>query len=331
MTSHADQADPGAGKPPKAVRLLAILLLVSAALGAAWYWLTPRATSVADVAAAYATPLPPVSGPLRVYHLGHSLVGHDMPAMLAQLAGSGHRHDSQLGWGTSLKEHWEPELAINGFSQMNDHPRYRPAHEAIGSGQYDAVILTEMVELRDAIRYHDSAAYLTRWAGLARDSSPDTQVYLYETWHWLNDDQGWLGRLDVDLGRYWEDGVLLPDLATSGFTRPVHVIPAGQVMARFVRIIENAGRVGNIANRYALFALEPGGKQDLIHLSDLGNYLVALTHYAVLYRRSPVGLPYQLARADGSAADAPDPGVARLMQETVWQVVSTYPKTGVPQ
>jgi len=307
-------------------------MLLPAALGlvAAGFWLYSRGPDGATIKAAYGTPLPAVSVPLKVYHLGHSLVGRDMPAMLAQLAGNGHTYDSQLGWGTSLKEHWEPDLEINGFAQENNHARFRPAREAVGSGQYDAVILTEMVELRDAIRYHDSAAYLSRWAGLARGGGPDTQVYLYETWHWLDDDQGWLARLDGDLRRYWEDGVLLPDLLQSGSDhRPVRVIPAGQVMARFVRAVEQAGGVGNIADRYALFALEPSGKQDMIHVSDLGAYLVALTHYAVLYRRSPIGLPHRLMRADGSPADAPGPEAARLMQEIVWQVVREYPKTGV--
>jgi len=253
--------------------------------------------------------------------------------MLAQLAGAGHVYDSQLGWGTSLKEHWEPDLPIKGFETENTHAQYRPAHLAIGSGQYDAVILTEMVEISDAIRYHDSAAYLSLWAGLARDADPNTQVYLYETWHWLDDDQGWLARIDADLTRYWEDGVLLPDLLSTdtGLSsgRPVRVIPAGQVMARFVRAVEKRGGVDNIADRTALFAVEPSGKQDLIHVSDLGAYLVALTHYAVLYRRSPVGLPHRLTRADGSPANAPGPVAARLMQETVWQVVTSYPKTGV--
>ncbi len=320
----------GAGKRgPAPRRVLAILVPVVAALALAGYWLYPRQPGAAIVAAAYDTPLPPVSGPLRIYHLGHSLVGRDMPAMLAQLAGAGHTYDSQLGWGTSLMQHWEPDLAINGFARENDHPRFRPAREAIGSGQYDAVILTEMVELRDAIRYHDSGTYLSRWAGLARTAEPDTQIYLYETWHRLDDPRGWLERLDADLGRYWENDVLLPDLASPRVGGPVRVIPAGQVMARFVRAVEQAGGVDDIADRYALFARAPDGKQDMIHMSDLGAYLVALTHYAVLYRRSPVGLPHRLMRADGSPADAPGPGAARLMQETVWQVVTGYSKTGV--
>jgi hypothetical protein len=88
---------------------------------------------------------------------------------------------------------------------------------------------------------------------------------------------------------------------------PVHVIPAGQVMARFVRAGSRQARrtAGPQVAGKDLFARNPDGTQDNIHLNDLGNYLVALTHYAVLYHRSPVGLPHRLKRADGTDASAP--------------------------
>ena len=147
--------------PPFTRRAVLGVLALAGAYGA--YRVITRRQQIAAAEALYATPLSKPSGALNVYHLGHSLVGRDMPAMLAQLAGEGHRYDSQLGWGTSLKEHWEPDLAINGFDQENAHPRFRPAKEALGSGEYDCVVLTEMVEIADAIRYHDSAEYLARW------------------------------------------------------------------------------------------------------------------------------------------------------------------------
>ena len=100
-------------------------------------------------------------------------------------------------------------------------------------------------------------------------------------------------------------------------------------MARFVRQIELRGGVGNVASREDLFSRHDNGDVDMIHLSDLGKYLVALTHYAVLYKRSPVGLPHQLTRADGQPAESPDPETALLMQETVWEVVQNLPETGV--
>jgi hypothetical protein len=286
--------------------------------------LDPEAT-----ASLYAAPLPAPPGPLRVFHLGHSLVGRDMPAMLAQLAGSGHRYESQLGWGTTLQAHWEPGVEIAGFAEENDHPRFRDAAEALASGDYDAVVVTEMVEIRDAIRYFESPAYLARWARRAWSGNPEARVFLYETWHPIDDPEGWLVRLDRDLGRYWEDRILRPALAETG--RPVHVIPAGQVLARFVRALERRGGVDGLAGREDLFARTGDGGQDPIHPNDIGAYLVALTHYAVLYQKSPVGLPHRLARADGTEATAPGAEAARLMQEIVWEVVTGYPKTGVPQ
>jgi hypothetical protein len=306
---------------------LPILWLATLLGGSAWAGLKKSAQQLES--AAYADPLPAPPGPLRVFHLGHSLVGRDMPAMLAQMAGAGHRYESQLGWGTPLRAHWEDNVPIKGFDTENDHARFRPAMEAVSSGEYDAVVLTEMVELRDAIRYHQSGKYLSLWADLARNADPGTRVYLYETWHPTDDPDGWLTRLDDDLEKLWEDRLLAVDLRRNGGERPVHVIPAGQVMARFVRKVESADGVDNIGSRHDLFARQENGARDPIHFNDMGAYLVALTHYAVLYHESPVGLPRQLRRADGRAATAPGPEAARLMQETVQEVVTGYAKTGV--
>ena len=278
---------------------------------------------VAEFDALYAEPLPRPEKPLRVFHLGHSLVGRDMPAMLAQLAPEGHRYESQLGWGTTLKAHWEPGETINGFQTENNHARYRDVREALQSGDYDVLVVTEMIGLREAIRYFRSWDYVGRWAGLAEDGNPEVRVYLYETWHPLDDPEGWLERLDIDLARYWEGEILRRTLGARAGKRPIYLIPAGQVMARAVRAIE-AGEVPGLASRQDLFS-------DQIHLNDLGAYLVALTHYAVLYQRSPEGLSYQLRRHDGTPAEALSSEAAARLQALVWDVVSTLPRTGVPQ
>ena len=61
------------------------------------------------------------AGPMRVFQLGHSLVGRDMPAMLQQLAGPGHLYDSQLGWGATPKAHWG-DAPIPGFARRTPIP-----------------------------------------------------------------------------------------------------------------------------------------------------------------------------------------------------------------
>ena len=301
-----------------------VLLLLTSACG------LQKSLSSEALGQLYAKPLSPPDKPLRVFHLGHSLVNRDMPAMLEQLAGTGHDHRSQLGWGSSLRSHWEPGVRINGFEQENAHPRYEDARSAVKGGKFDALVLTEMLEIRDAIKYDNSPEYARRWSREARNANPNVRVFLYETWHPLDSPEGWLERLDRDLPMFWE-GELLAKSLVHGDTGPVYVIPAGQVMARLVRRIEQGAGVQDLRSREDLFERKPDGTLDDIHLNDMGNYLVALTHYAVLYHRSPVGLPYQLKRANGAAAHAPSAQAARLMQTVVWDVVTGYPKTGVVQ
>jgi len=310
------------------VMVAGLATLLCAAAG--WVYLQkPRSLSADDLAAMYQSPLPAPDGPLTVFHLGHSLVGRDMPAMLAQMAG--HDHASQLGWGTPLRAHWDPDEPIQGFETENAHAHYRDAKEALKSGEFDTFVLTEMVEIEAAIDHFDSPIYLEKWVRAAREGNPDIRIFLYESWHDLNDPQGWLNRLDLDPARYWEGVLLAQGMANLPEGGPVYVIPAGRVMAELVRRIENGPGVDGVTSRDDFFVRLEDGSLDTIHLNDLGAYLVALTHYAVLYQRSPKGLPRQLDRADGTPANAPGPELAKLMQATVWDVSSGLTITGIPR
>lgn len=311
-------------------RRTAILASLLSAMGASGlYWHLTRAPSAASVRNRLTgLPVPKPGQPMTVFHLGHSLVNRDMPAMLAQLAPAGHQYDSQLGWGTTLQAHWG-DAPINGFEAENAHPRFRPALEAVQSGDYDAIVLTEMVEIRASIRYYDSPVYLARWAEAALKARPDVRLYLYETWHQLDDPEGWLERLDRDHDRYWLSRVLGPALERLPAGTRIHLIPAGQALAAFVRAVEARGGLGNVRDRSDLFARAEDGTLDVIHLNDIGNYLVALVHFTALYQESPLGLPHALLRADGSPAVAPDPDVARLMQETTDSVVRSLGLSGL--
>jgi hypothetical protein len=300
---------------------LALTLAALAGLGTVWWRSAPAGPDDATMTALYAAPLPPSEAPLAIYHIGHSLVNRDMPAMLAQLAGDGHRYESQLGWGAPIRSHWG-DIPVNGFEVENAHPRYRDARKAVASGDYDAIILTEAVEIRASIRYHDSPRYLASFAAAAWKARPETRIYFYESWHPLNDPDGWLTRLDADLQRYWLGKILRPALGRLPEGARIHLIPAGQALAALVREIEARGGVGPIKDRKGLF-------QDDIHLNDLGNQFVALVHYAVLYQKSPVGLPHELLRGDGTPADAPDAELALLMQEMAWSAAQSTPLTGV--
>ncbi len=304
-------------------KLLVIAGLVAMMVGAWLAWPAKRLTPGA-LLARYADPLPAPVGAMHVYHLGHSLVGQDMPAMLAQMAG--HAYHSQLGWGASLQQHWQGD--VPGMGAENATAAHRPAHDAVGSGDYDAIVLTEMVALRDAIAYHDSARALARWAVLARDARADVRLYLYETWHRTDDPAGWEARIAADGPALWQ-GELLAGAMADPKVGVIHVIPGGPVLAEVARQIA-AGKVPGMTSRDDVFA-QTDGKVDTIHLGDAGNYIIALTHYAVIYHRSPVGLPHALLRADGTPMAPMSQPTARALQEVVWTVVSGYSFSGVPK
>ncbi|WP_226933465.1 hypothetical protein [Pseudogemmobacter faecipullorum] len=301
--------------------VLGLVVVAAALVLRSWRGAAPvtgEALSAAEIARYY-PPAMPSEGALQVYHLGHSLVGRDMPAMLAQL--SGHGWNSQLGWGASLNQHLQGE--VPGFAEENTSPAFRPAGEAIDSADYPVVVLTEMVDLGDAIRYHDSAAVFQAWVTRIRAARPDARIYLYETWH----DRalsaqlagGWSGRIRADLPALWE-GVLLRATLQEG-AGPVRLIPGGQVMLAFEAAAAR-GEIPGYGSAADLFS-------DQIHFNDSGAYLMALTHYAVIRGRSPEGLPFALNRADGSPAKAPEAAAALAMQRLVWQVVTSLPLTGV--
>lgn len=272
------------------------------------------------------TPLPAPGRIGAIYHLGHSLVGRDMPAMLAQLGG--HDYASQLGWGTTLRQHWQDGAEVPGFELHARGVPSRLAREALGEPGFDVLVMTEMVEIRDAIRWYDSPEWLARWAGLARQGNPDIRIFLYETWHNLDDPAGWLQRIDADLTREWLERVVAPAEARSG-TGQIHLIPGGQAMAAVARAAE-AGHLPGIGTREDLFNRDETGALDTIHINDLGCYVVALTHRAVIWQQSPIGLPHALMRADGTPAQSFTPEAALVVQEIVRDVVARTPSSGVP-
>ena len=277
----------------------------------------------------YSKPLARTEKNLKVFHLGHSLVGRTMPLMLQQLAGVNHNFRSQLGWGTTLKQHWEPELAINGFEVENAHENYQDVFEAIKESKYDAFVLTEMVEIKDAIEGYNSAHYLQKFVEEIAHHNPDARVYLYESWHSVTDKEGWIYRLDRDFNKYWLSQIVDPAHIRMENNNTIYLIPVGQVMSAFFKEIERLGGVEGISKPEDIFNRNSAGELDNIHINDIGAYLVALVHYSVLYQTNPEGLPYQLYNESGDKAVAPSKEAAQLMQEITWRVVSENYRTGI--
>ncbi len=106
--------------------------------------------------------------------------------------------------------------------------------------------------------------------------------------------------------------------------KPVKLIPAGHVMELLGHKMR-AGQVPGYETPHDLYS-------DGVHVTNVGSYLVACTFYATIFGESPVGLPIGDYQADplksGDNVQISDE-LARIIQETVWEVVATHPLTGV--
>ena len=126
---------------------------------------------------------------------------------------------------------------------------------------------------------------------------------------------------------------------------PVRAIPAGEVFYELDRRIK-AGRIPGLAELYARDPkLVPGWDPatgiaaganllyaDGIHpnpiphlMGNVANYVLGLTHFAVLSGQSPLGMSGRRYGLDDTA----DAALIKALQQAVWDVVSTHPHTGV--
>jgi hypothetical protein len=102
----------------------------------------------------------------------------------------------------------------------------------------------------------------------------------------------------------------------------VCVVPVGQaVIALRAKII--AGQAPGLTAQWDLF------KDNLGHPKPALQVMMAYCHYAVIYRKSPVGLPVPQALAVPGADHATLDALNRLLQELAWDAVTRCPLSGV--
>jgi hypothetical protein len=257
----------------------------------------------------------------NIVFVGHSLVNHDLPAILRGFM-------KQNGGRGSIKEHiingaplwWNWENAADaepeGFG-VN-------AREELALGGTDVLVMTEGVPIIPNPRGIEAAA---NFFNLAVSSKPDARVFLYETWHDLQsgapgydvdydpeDHIPWRERIDHALP-YWLTIVDAVNAQKAPHASHMELIPAGQVMGRMYDEIE-AGNAPGLTDIGDLFI-------DGIHLNPLGLYLVALVHYTTIYGKAPElialrqydqwGRPYTMV---------PTREQALFMKRIVWEEVT---------
>jgi hypothetical protein len=104
--------------------------------------------------------------------------------------------------------------------------------------------------------------------------------------------------------------------------RPVvFLVPVGSaVLGLREKVVK--GEVPGVAKQSELFRDEIG------HGTPVIAVLTAYCHYAVIYQRSPVGLPTPAALKAANLGDGTDK-VNRLLQELAWEAVLAEPASGV--
>ena len=103
-------------------------------------------------------------------------------------------------------------------------------------------------------------------------------------------------------------------------TKAIYVTPVGQAVLALREKVA-AGEVPGIKQQTDLFT-DPIG-----HATPTIQALASYCHFAVIYRRSPVGLPMPAVLA--KAKTPTDPALLKMLQELAWQAAIQHPLSGV--
>ena len=290
------------------------------------------------VSTAPATTLP---AGLRVFTVGHSFHANWLPGWLAEVTkSSGIQGHEQLGTsmigGSRVIQHWNLPDGQN------------KAKTALKTGKVDVLTLSPMLSPDEGI---------VNFVKLALENNPNTRITVQE--FWLPYD-----RLDCfgekSYGesartlRNWEDPASDPDANKARFETAHFDVPTAMQIRKlhapyFKTMDEYVGKLNKDLGRQAVFVVPVGQavnalrekiiagqapgitKQSELFSDKLGHpkaviqALSAYCHFAVLYSRSPIGLPMPPMLAMAKA----DERLNRLLQELAWDAVTHHPLSGM--
>lgn len=276
--------------------------------------------AVLSLSAVVAAEQPAAQAPpkgLRVATAGHSFHVW-MPALLKEMAASagieGHEIATVQGIGGSrVIQHWDlagdknkvkPILEAGKTDVLTLSPIYLPDP---GIENFVAFGLQHHPALRITLQefwvpFDDPALWETRGKGVTIDRDAKT-----------------IDQLRAAHAAYFEGmEKLVRELNAKAGKSAVLVVPAGQaVLALREKVIK--GEAPGISKQSVLFT-DPLG-----HPGAHIRVLAAYCHFAVIYQRSPIGLPVPASMAKLSEAEK----LNRMLQEIAWQAVTNHPLSGV--
>lgn len=260
---------------------------------------------------------------LRVIMSGHSLtdpIPDPLTAMVQAAGGSaskGMRIDADTVPGSPIQHRWEN--------------RGRTPDSRQDIGNYDVLVLTERVPVRSTMQWHNTKELALEWFDLARakgNGGRGAETVFYASWISVTSGPGnkdeydseelvipFRERLELEMGSWQEIADHVNRNRISG-SPPMRVIPGPLIMAAVYDAI-TAGTAPGLQAMAELFT-------DNIHVNDLGGFLIALAHFAVIYSRDPRSIPDIRGEARWPRGEQAD-----WMKQLVWEVVRTYPDSGL--
>lgn len=266
-------------------------------------------------------PAPPAATGLRVATCGHSfhVFTYRQVGEMAVAAGLPHQYAgiSSIG-GSTVKKHWEvPE----------DQSKVK---QALKAGGVDVLTLSPIWLPDEGIE-----AFVT--LGLAH--CPDLRILVQEYWM-PNDEYVPVYPLQTKkkVDHNATDLAALRD-ATSRYAKDIedHVRELNAKAGREAVFVVPVGMAAVTLREKIVKGEAPGLKQQgELFRDNWGHALAPLQflssycHFAVIYRRSPEGLPVPPAlRALNTMTPQEQDGLNTLLQRIAWETVSTHPMTGL--
>lgn len=249
---------------------------------------------------------------LSVFHVGNSLTRlANIPAQLENLSRSANfplLTSLQATDGKNLRYHWD-----NGAMNGADLSAGTRSREQLAAGGWEHLVLQpHSEEWQTSASRAEFTEYARRFYQMA--DSRGAQVYFVLNWPWQTMPLSTQEQINSSFETVRQS-------VSTGGQKQVLIIPAGQALRAVVEAC-GSGALWNY-NRSSFYI-------DNVHQTALGGYVTALTHFATIHKRSPVGLPASTLSSWGENQSITLPGaVATRIQEIVWGVVSSYPNSGV--
>lgn len=260
---------------------------------------------------------------LRVIMSGHSLtdpIPGPLTAMVQAAGGAaskGMKIDADTVPGSPIEMRWE------------NRGRVPDSRQDIAN--YDLLVLTERVTVRSTMQWHRTKELALEWFDLAwtrGSGGRGAETILYASWISITSGPGnkdeydseeqvipFRERLELEMGS-WQEIVDHVNRNRISGSPPMRAIPGPMVMAAAFDAIA-AGTAPGLDSIDDIFS-------DGIHVNDLGAFLIALAHFAVIYGRDPRSIPDLRGEGNWPRRDQAD-----WMKQLVWDVVRAYPDSGL--